>query len=293
MIQQGIDQGAVGVPRSRVYRLLRKGEVRVNGGRVKATYRLCEADRVRIPPVRITASGDPTPVPRGQLQHLDQAIIHEDEALLVLNKPAGLAVHGGSGITYGVIEALRQLRQDSKLELVHRLDRDTSGCLVIAKQRSALRELHAVMREREVKKRYSALVHGAWPSKRVTVQLRLHRYVTASGERRVRVSDQGKASRTEFQVVARAAAATWVTAFPHTGRTHQIRVHAAASGNPIVGDSKYRPDALQDLESRLGVTGLCLHAERLSFEFRGERLKFSCAPPKSFALAWEALSQHG
>ena len=282
-----------GVPRSRVYRLLRKGEVRVNGGRVKATYRLRAADRVRIPPVRMPAKGaSPGAAPRALLSGLEQAIISEDEDLLVLNKPAGLAVHGGSGITFGVIEALRQLRPQAKLELAHRLDRDTSGCLVVAKSSAALRELHAALRERVVKKRYAVLVHGNWPASRTSVRLRLHRFVTASGERRVRVADQGKPSRTEFQVVARAPHATWVNAFPHTGRTHQIRVHAAASDNPIVGDSKYRPDTLQALESELGISRLCLHAERLVLPLRGEQLKFSAPPPAEFTSAWEALLEH-
>jgi 23S rRNA pseudouridine955/2504/2580 synthase len=281
-----------GVPRSRVYRLLRKGEVRVNGGRVKATYRLREADRVRIPPVRMEVRGEGAvaPVPRVQARALASSIIHEDADLLVLNKPAGLAVHGGSGIALGIIEALRQMRAEPGLELAHRLDRDTSGCLLIARSPSALRELHAALRERTVKKRYAALVHGIWPTKRNTVRLRLHKYVTPSGERRVRVSDQGKPSRTDFHVVATASRATWVSAFPHTGRTHQIRVHAASSGNPIVGDSKYRPDALRAMELELGIDGLCLHAEKLVLPFRGDWLKFVCSPPSAFVSAWEALS---
>lgn len=284
-----------GVPRARVYRLLRRGEVRVNGGRVRPTYRLQEGDRVRIPPVRNLPAAAPVPrVSAAMRRDLEQAVLHADEALLVLNKPAGYAVHGGSGVSLGIIEALREIMAEPRLELAHRLDRDTSGCLVIARTRAALVELHAALRARAVKKTYVALVHGRWPAKRRTVQLPLHRYVTNAGERRVRVADHGKPSRTDFRLLASVASASWIEAFPQTGRTHQIRVHAAAVGNPLIGDDKYRPAALRAVETRDGGAGpaLCLHAQRLTFEFGGERRRFVCEPPPDFQSVWDRLAEN-
>jgi 23S rRNA pseudouridine955/2504/2580 synthase len=278
-----------GVPKSRVYRMLRKGEVRVNGGRIKPTYRLVDGDKVRIPPVR-EASQTPRPsVGSRDLQRLADAVIFENDDLLVLNKPSGIAVHGGSGISFGVIEGLRQLRGDAQLELAHRLDRETSGCLLIAKGRRSLLELHAALRERMVKKRYAVLVHDGWPAKTRTVKLPLHRFVTASGERRVRVSKEGKPSRTDFEVVETALHATWVRARPQTGRTHQIRVHAAATGHAVVGDEKYASAAQRALAAELGIRRLCLHAEGLTLSFGGDQLRFSSPLPDDFRTAWAAL----
>tara|TARA_A100001037_G_scaffold177395_1_gene159048 strand:+ start:6201 stop:7187 length:987 start_codon:yes stop_codon:yes gene_type:complete len=282
-----------GVPRSRVYRLLRKGEVRVNGGRVKATYRLKRADRVRVPPVRTKARAEPARPSQAAARALESALLFEDEALIALNKPAGMAVHGGSGISYGLIEALRAMRPGAFLELAHRLDRDTSGCLVVAKTPGALRQLHAVLRKREAKKAYVAIVHERWPAKLTTVRLSLHKYVTASGERRVRVSSQGKPSRTDFQRVADAKRATRLHAFPHTGRTHQIRVHTAASGHAVFGDDKYCDEQGLDLSRDLGIRALCLHAHKLSFSCAGDEYRFSAPTPEAFESAWEALVQDG
>ena len=293
-----------GVPRARVYRLLRRGEVRVNGGRVKPTYRLQPGDRVRIPPVRLptpdpeasasTQAATSSAVSAGMRLDLERALLHEDDALLVLNKPAGYAVHGGSGVSLGIIEALRELRDEPGLELAHRLDRDTSGCLVVARTRRALLELHEALRTRAVKKTYAALVHGRWPGKRRSVQLPLLRYVTRGGERRVRVDDHGKPSRTDFSVVEATDSVSWLQAFPQTGRTHQIRVHAAAVGNPLLGDDKYRPAALRKVELEVAGAriGLCLHAQQLSFEFRGRRCRFACAPPAEFQSAWAAFAEN-
>ncbi len=243
------------VPRSAVYRMLRRGEVRINGGRCKPSRRVSAGDRVRLPP-RFEDPGH-TVVPGSQVaQQLENAIIHENPAYLVLNKPSGLAVHGGSGVAFGVIEALRHARSDDRLDLVHRLDRDTSGCLVIAKRRRALTALHGLFREGTVRKRYLVVVRGRWPRSRRRVTLALSRYVTQSGERRVRVDSAGKPSRTDYDVVAGTADLTLLHAHLKTGRTHQIRVHCAASGNPVLGDVKYDHEAT-------GGSRLALHAERI------------------------------
>lgn len=282
-----------GVPKSRIYQMVRKGEVRVNGGRVKPTYRLASGDKLRIPPVRTNPAVSEFVIGTRDLQRLESAIVFEDDALMVLNKPSGIAVHGGSGVSFGVIEGLRQLRPGSQLELAHRLDRETSGCLLIAKGRSALLELHAGLRERAVKKRYAVLVHGVWPRKARSVRLGLHRFVTASGERRVRVAHTGKPSRTDFEVVETSGQATWLRARPQTGRTHQIRVHAAASGHAVVGDDKYATAVQRDLSIGLGIRRLCLHAEGVTLSLEGAQRRFSCPLPDDFLSAWEALRQYG
>ncbi|MEZ5560739.1 MAG: RluA family pseudouridine synthase [Pseudomonadales bacterium] len=286
-----------GVPRSRIYRMLRSGEVRVNGGRVKPTQRLVAGDRIRIPPVRTAAAEDPARTGAAAafigdrlLQQLEQAVLFEDERLLVVNKPAGLAVHGGSGLSYGAIEALRRMRPDVPLSLAHRLDRDTSGCLLLAKSRGVLQSLHSALRERQVRKHYELIVHGRWPRRVTTVRLALHRYHTASGERRVRVATDGKPSRTDFSIRAQSAQATRLEARLHTGRTHQIRVHAQASGHAVVGDEKYASEAQLDLARSLNIRRLCLHAWYLAFELDGQRLRFEAPPPADFERAWTALT---
>lgn len=285
-----------GLPKSRVYRMLRRGEVRVNGGRIKPTYRLAAGDQVRIPPLlgmpgsaaREAYVGDAV------LQRVSRSILFEDADLLVLNKPAGMPVHGGSGLAFGAIEALRRLRPDAALELAHRLDRDTSGCLLVAKSRPMLRTLHEALRERSVKKRYQLVVHGAWPRRLETVQLPLLRYLTASGERRVRVDQSGKACRTDFSIRAASnqagAAFTRLDAWLHTGRTHQIRVHASASGHPIVGDAKYAgAGRLAEVEA-CGVARLCLHAEEVALLLNGRRRRFAAPLPEDFEAAWQRLA---
>lgn len=283
------------VPRSRVYRMLRKGEVRVNGGRVKPTYRLHAGDKVRIPPHtpgREFVSGNPGKsfVGSVRLAKIERSIIFEDDDLLVLNKPQGVAVHGGSGVSFGVIEAVRRLRPQGRLELAHRLDRDTSGCLIISKRRSALSRIHASIRAGTMSKHYVLMVHGCWPQAVASVRLPLSKRMTASGERRVRVDPGGKASRTDFQIESSAANATILTAQLYTGRTHQIRVHAAASGHAVIGDSKYASPEDAEVCERLGLNRLCLHAAEIVLPWDGGERRFVSPRPESFASFWSRLS---
>jgi 23S rRNA pseudouridine955/2504/2580 synthase len=278
-----------GVPRSRVYRMLRKGEVRINGRRVAPDYRLAAGDTIRIPPWHGSAREPKTPAP-GLVARLTASLIYEDADLLVLNKPAGIAVHGGSGVDVGVIEALRGRSGEARLALAHRIDRDTSGILLLARRRSALVELHAAFREGRVRKTYDVLVHGHWPRRQRTVQVPLHRFL-AGGERRVKVDlAQGKPARTDFELHDARHAASWIRAFPHTGRTHQIRVHCASLGHPVVGDVKYAGDERIAAARRAGVTRLCLHATALTVSIRGVQHRFEAPLPDDFAAAWALLS---
>ena len=257
-----------GVPKSMIYRLLRKGEVRVNKKRIKPEYKLQPEDLLRLPPIRVSQQ-EPEPfVNTNRAQELEKFILFEDSHLLVLNKPSGIAVHGGSGLSYGVIEALRAIRPQVKfLELVHRLDRDTSGCLMIAKRRSALKSLHEQIRNKTVDKRYLALVAGTWPKARKVVQAPLHKNTLRSGERVVRVSDEGKASETRYSIVRRFEGATLVEALPITGRTHQIRVHCQYAGHCIAGDSKYGDKQFEsEVIAKTGLKRLFLHAHQVSFD---------------------------
>jgi 23S rRNA pseudouridine955/2504/2580 synthase len=255
-----------GVPKSHVYRILRSGEVRVNKGRVDQLYRLAEGDVVRVPPVRVAVSAAPAVVPK-----LEFPILFEDEALLVIDKPAGVAVHGGSGVSYGVIEQLRAARPDAKfLELVHRLDRETSGILLIAKKRTALTHLHEQMRDGVTDKRYFALVTGDWKNQRQHVKLPLFKYTTPDGERRVRVQEGGQPSHTIFSLKKKWQQFALLEAELKTGRTHQIRVHLASSGFPIAGDDKYGDftlnKALQKAAADRGaLKRMFLHAHQITF----------------------------
>ena len=279
-----------GVPRSRVYRMLRRGEVRVNGGRARPTYRVCRGDTVRVPPHRATAPSPPADVPERLAEVLHDRAVYEDRDLLVLDKPSGLATHGGSGVSFGVIEILRRSDPHTRYELAHRLDRDTSGCLAVAKRRSVLTALHEAFREGTVRKRYDLVVSGRWPAAKRTVRDALERYRMPNGERRVRVAPGGDPARTDFAVVARredatAEPATWLAATPRTGRTHQIRVHAAASGHPIWGDDKYAPDS----RGRL-----MLHATELTVPLAGRQVRAAAPLPDEFArLPWRALDRPG
>jgi 23S rRNA pseudouridine955/2504/2580 synthase len=254
-----------GVPKSHIYRVLRSGEVRVNKGRIDQTYRLKEGDVVRIPPVRVAEKASQV-VPGAEFR-----ILLEDSHLLVVDKPAGVAVHGGSGVSYGVIEQLRAARPQAKfLELVHRLDRDTSGILMLAKKRSALTNLHEQIREGELDKRYLTLVRGDWQNSRQHVKLPLFKYSTPDGERRVRVQSDGQPSHTVFNLVRRYGEFALVEAELKTGRTHQIRVHLASIGFPIVGDDKYGDFALnKSLQkadgARIAFKRMFLHAYQLTF----------------------------
>jgi 23S rRNA pseudouridine955/2504/2580 synthase len=267
-----------GVPRTRIFRLLRKGEVRLNGKRVSAEARVAEGDVLRVPPVLIAApevnrDERPARVSAHLIQQLSQAIVHEDNRLLVINKPAGVAVHGGSGVSAGVIEALRAARPDETLELVHRLDRDTSGCLLIARKRSTLRSLHALLREDSsgdgdgFDKRYLVLVRGKWELGRKRIEAPLRTDIRVGGERTVKVDASGKDAASEFKVVQFFGnLATLLEVRLLTGRTHQIRVHAAYAGHPVAGDEKYG-DALFNQQLRqFGLKRLFLHAHSISFE---------------------------
>ncbi|MEA3219686.1 MAG: Ribosomal large subunit pseudouridine synthase C [Immundisolibacter sp.] len=252
-----------GLPRSRVYRLLRRGEVRVNGGRIGPEHRLQAGDRVRLPPVDLPPPRPPGEAPDHQLRELTGRILFENERLLVLDKPAGLACHGGSGVSFGVIEALRQLRPNQPFfELVHRLDRDTSGCLLIAKRRSTLRALHEQLRSGAVGKRYLALLVGQFPGRRQRVDAALDRY-ERGGERLVRVATDGKPAQTVFHLRERFAGASLVEAELLSGRTHQIRVHAQHLGCPVAGDPKYGDPAAEAALGAIGLKRLFLHAAKI------------------------------
>lgn len=273
-----------GVPKSHIYRLLRKGEVRVNKGRIKPEYRLKSGDQVRIPPVRVSESKPASP--SGQsVQKLADAVLYEDERLLVLNKPAGMAVHGGSGLSYGVIEALRVLRpQAPYLELVHRLDRDTSGCLLIAKRRSELRMLHELLRKGGVDKRYLLLVQGDWSQGPYRVNAALKKNLLRGGERMVRVDEDGKTALTHFHFLESYAGASLMEAELKTGRTHQIRVHATHAGHPLAGDDKYGDADFNRRMRRLGLKRLFLHAHTVAFEDSERRRNIHVSAPLSADL---------
>lgn len=251
-----------GVPKSRIYRLIREGEVRVNKGRVKAETRLKTGDQIRVAPIRRTTADEQVPIKVGDelAQSLTQRIVFEDEGLIILDKPSGIAVHGGSGVAFGVIEALRQALGKPYLELVHRIDRDTSGLLMISKKRSTLKLLQDYLRIGKIRKTYQALVKGNVLLDSQMVDAPLLRYELANGERRVRVSREGKPSQTLWQVAERLRHATLVNASPLTGRTHQIRVHGLFIGHPLVGDDKYGHDVAWQAAP---VRRLCLHATQL------------------------------
>ncbi|UDJ88058.1 23S rRNA pseudouridine(955/2504/2580) synthase RluC [Erwinia amylovora] len=256
-----------GVPKSMIYRILRKGEVRVNKKRIKPEYKLEAGDEIRIPPVRVAEREEENVSPKlAKVAALEAAIIYEDDYLLVMNKPSGTAVHGGSGLSFGVIEGLRALRPEARfLELVHRLDRDTSGILLVAKKRSALRTLHEQLREKGMQKDYLALVRGQWPSHVKAVRAPLLKNILQSGERVVKVSSEGKPSETLFKVEERYAIATLVKASPVTGRTHQIRVHTLHAGHPIAFDDRYGEAGFDQQLSGTGLKRLFLHAAALRF----------------------------
>lgn len=246
-----------GVPRSRIYRGLRKGEFRVNGGRISADYRLCLNDQIRIPPIRVSESAQSDKAPSRLLSLLESRILYEDEALLAINKPSGIPVHGGTNVSWGLIELLRELKpQPRPLELIHRLDRKTSGCLLIAKKRKALLEWHELLTKRQVNKRYLLLVEGCWDPQKKKVELPLKKNVLQSGERIVRVDSEGKSAITHFKILKIFTNATLLSAELVTGRTHQIRVHAAASGCPVAGDKKYG-------DNKLKINRLFLHCEHM------------------------------
>jgi 23S rRNA pseudouridine955/2504/2580 synthase len=280
------------VPRSRVYRVVRKGEVRVNGHRADPAQRLQLHDKVRVPPVRIEPEGAPPRIPRALLERVRGAIIVENDKLLVIDKPSGIAVHGGSGLSFGVIEVLRALRPEDSLELVHRLDRDTSGCLLVARKASALRVMHALLREGLFEKRYLTLLKGHWPHGRTRIDVPLRTDTRVSGERTVQAHASGKAALSDFRPLQFfGKRATLMEVGLLTGRTHQIRVHAAHAGHPVAGDEKYG-DA--DFNTELGALGLArmfLHAHSVSFEWpQGGAFSASAPLPADLAAIVDRLS---
>jgi 23S rRNA pseudouridine955/2504/2580 synthase len=274
------------VPRSRVYRLLRKGEVRINRKRVDVEYRIQEGDEVRLPPVRIDAGGEPGRPSTSLLELIERAVIFQDKHLLVIDKPAGVAVHGGSGMSFGVIEALRASRPRETLELVHRLDRDTSGCLLVARERSTLTALHALIRNGGMHKTYLALVAGSWQlgTKRIDAPLATDN--RQHGERHVRVAAAGKDSVSVFKPVQFfGPLATLMEVDIPTGRTHQIRVHASFAGHPLLGDDKYGDrERNADLKAH-GLKRTFLHAQSVAFEWPGSGVPFHASAPLPAELA--------
>ena len=264
-----------GVPKSHVYRVVRSGEVRVNSGRVKPDYRVRIGDKVRVPPIRVSApNAKPAARPFGL------PIVHEDASLLVVDKPSGVAVHGGSGVSHGVIEMLRAARPEAKmLELAHRLDRDTSGLLIIAKKRGALVELHRMLREGEVEKIYVAVVKGVPGSKHFDITDPLHKYVNAKGERRVAVKEGGMSAVTRIKLLEKSNDISLVQLRLMTGRTHQIRVHLAHAGFPVLGDDKYGDFEFNRALARQGVKRLFLHARRLAFKHPVEAARVTLDSP--------------
>lgn len=279
------------VPRARLYRMLRQGEVRVNGSRIRQDYRLQAGDRIRIPPHwRNAADRDAPEVPPTVAAQVRAAVLYEDTDLLILNKPSGLAVHGGSGLRYGLIDVLRGLRPDEeRLELVHRLDRDTSGCLLIARNMPTLQQLHRLLREGGVRKHYLALLRGRLGQRLLEIGQPLRKGRLQSGERMVAVDETGKAATTRLHRRRCYRDATLVQAELLTGRTHQIRVHAAASGHPVAGDRKYGDPAFNKAMRRHGLRRLFLHAE--SVEIPELRLKVAAPLPDDLETVLEQLAQ--
>ena len=280
-----------GVPRSLIYRICRTGEVRVNGRRAKPDQRLVAGDEVRIPPVRVAERGESAPPPDTQMNRVEAAIIHEDREFLVIDKPAGVASHGGSGVSFGAIELLRAARPRDTLELAHRLDRDTSGVLVLTRKRSALTALQAAIREGRVEKRYMALIEGALPKVRLTVDAPLRKSVLQGGERMVRVDPEGKESRSHFSEIERYVGASLVEVALETGRTHQIRVHAQHLGQPLAGDEKYGDREFNKAMRDIGLKRLFLHAARFEFDLGERSYSFSAPLAPELAAVVDALQQ--
>lgn len=287
------------VPRSLVYRILRTGEVRVNGRRAKPAYRLAAGDRVRLPPLqgtKQTEEADPARAPSKSLRDfVAGAVIFEDRELIVVNKPAGVAVHGGSGVSFGVIEALRAVHAQLKeLELVHRLDRETSGCLLVAKRRAVLRDLHAQLRERKMDKRYLALVAGRWPFGAKTIDLPLKTNLKQGGERVVRVHDEGQEAVTTFKPIEQfGKVATLLDIALGTGRTHQIRVHAAHAGYPVAGDEKYGDREKDARLKAYGLSRMFLHAASLTFRRGDDPFTITAPLPPELEVVLQRLRSSG
>ena len=283
------------IPRSRVYRVIRKGEVRVNGHRAGPDTRLQTNDKIRIPPVRVRPPEEVGRPTGGLQEQIRKAIIYEDAKLLVINKPAGIAVHGGSGISFGVIEALRALRPSEHLELAHRLDRDTSGCLIVARNTAALRTVHALLREEKTtfEKRYLTLLKGQWDLGKKRIDIPLRTDTRVGGERTVRADPSGKPSLSEFRPVQFfGKRATLMEVNLLTGRTHQIRVHAQHAGHPVAGDEKYGDAAFNQDMRMLGLSRMFLHAHSVSFEWpEGGQFSVNTPLPPELATVIDNLER--
>lgn len=281
------------LPKTRIYRMLRKGEVRVNGGRARQSYRIRAGDELRLPPVRLPAApADGARIAGRDLKAIADAVLHEDENLLVLDKPAGLAVHAGSGVDYGVIEVLRRLRPDDAfLELAHRLDRGTSGCLLLARNRRTLMALHDLWRGGGVAKRYLTLVAGRWRGGVRQVDLPLARSGEAGRQRHTRVEQTGKTAVSRFEPLEYFDDATLMQVDIETGRTHQIRVHAAELGHPLLGDDRYGDFSLNRQWKKRGLKRMFLHARRLAFRLDGQPRQFEAPLPEALDSVLEALRE--
>jgi 23S rRNA pseudouridine955/2504/2580 synthase len=254
------------VPKSLIYRVIRRGEVRINKGRVKQSTRIKEGDIVRLPPIRVPEKSV-NKVPIGQLRRIEESILFEDNDLMVINKPSGMAVHGGSGISMGLIEILREMRPLAKrIELVHRLDRDTSGCILIAKKSMVLKNLHAQIRENKILKEYITLLAGSWNKHKIKIDLPLLKNTLQSGERMVKIDSNGKPSTSFFNLVTSYKDTDLVKVRLKTGRTHQIRVHALSQGCPVIGDDKYGNKTINKQFKKYGMKRLALHAQFLGFK---------------------------
>ena len=268
------------VPKSKIYRIIRKGEVRVNKGRCKPDTRLKQGDVVRIPPLQFNSvSATETKVPGRLLRKLKESTLFEDDGLLIINKPEGIAVHGGSGLSFGMIEALREARPEHRfLELVHRLDRDTSGVLMLAKKRTVLVELHRMLQTGRVRKTYHAWVSGHWPLAKPVITAPLRKNVLRSGERVVIVAADGKPSETRIEPLLQGNECSLIKVSPQTGRTHQIRVHCQFAGHPILGDEKYCPDEINQKFRNQGLKRMCLHAYSLELVWMNRKTQVVTAP---------------
>jgi len=274
------------VPKTHIFRVIRKGEVRVNGKRARPDTRLQANDIVRVPPVKTGASAPPRRAPDALVAGVTAAIVHEDPQLLVIDKPAGVAVHGGSGVSFGVIEALRAARPDEDLELVHRIDRDTSGLLLVSRKPAALRTLHALMRDGRVEKRYLALLKGKWELGRKRIDVPLRTDIRVGGERTVKAHASGKEAVSHFKPVQFfGKRATLVEVGLETGRTHQIRVHAAHAGYPLAGDEKYGDAEFNEKMKAAGLARMFLHAHQVSFVWPDTGVEFTASAPLPVDLA--------
>lgn len=282
-----------GVPKSRIYRCLRQGEVRVNKARVAINYRLKQGDQVRIPPLRVSQCSAKEPIAPSISHQINNSLLYENKNLLILNKPAGIPVHSGSGVSYGIIEALRLLRSGAPfLELVHRLDRETSGCLIIAKKRSILLRLQAMQKEQLIHKSYLALVKGRWQGGAQRVNRPLVKNKVRSGERIVKISIEGKPAVSHFRPQQLYSEATFMEATLETGRTHQIRVHAASLHHPVGGDKKYGDSVFNKKLRRVGLHRLFLHARQLAFTLPGEAkaIQVTAPLPKDLQAVLKAIN---